>query len=186
MPSVTKMLLIKEKEGLEISAWYFWPMRQYFFLIAIVLLASPGFGQTPALLDTDFGADAAFALPSSERPLEAPATFSNSFVVSRPERVSSARKWWILSGVALTAATVADLATSVGRNEANPALRGPNGQFSVARGASIKISVTGATLLIQSLMTRRRPDLYRTSTVVNTIGAGAFAASAIYNQRIAH
>jgi hypothetical protein len=94
---------------------------------------------------------------------------------------SNAKKWWILSGLALTAASMADLETSIGHNEANPALQGSTGKFSMGRGISLKLGLAGATILFQSLIARHRPALYETSAIVNTIGSGVLTAAAIHN-----
>jgi hypothetical protein len=98
-----------------------------------------------------------------------------------PHAHSNAKKWWVLSGIAMTAASLVDFDTSMGHNEANPALQTPTGQFSVARGLSLKLGLAGATMLFQALITRRHPELYGPSAVVNTIAAGAFGAAALHN-----
>jgi hypothetical protein len=94
---------------------------------------------------------------------------------------SNAKKWWVLSGIAMTAASLVDFGTSMGHNEANPALQNSAGQFSAARGLSLKLGLAGATMLFQAIITRHRPELYGPSAVVNTIAAGAFGAAAIHN-----
>jgi hypothetical protein len=93
-----------------------------------------------------------------------------------------ARKWWIVSGVALTAASLADFGTSVGRNEMNPLLQTSAGQFSAAKAAGLKIGISSVTLLVQALIARRKPELYAPCAVANFVGAGAFGAAAAHNR----
>src|SRR5580698_9422355 len=71
------------------------------------------------------------------------------FTAASPKTPSNGKKWWVLSGVALTAASMVDFGTSVGHNETNPALRSFTGQFSIGRGISIKLGLAGATMLFQ-------------------------------------
>ena len=98
-----------------------------------------------------------------------------------PAARPTARKWWVLSAVALTAASLADFGTSMGHNEANPLLQSSNGQFSVAKGLSLKLGLAGATVLVQALITRHHPDLYKACAIANVTGAGAFTAIAVHN-----
>jgi hypothetical protein len=106
--------------------------------------------------------------------------------VVAPHAHSNAKKWWVLSGIAMTAASLVDFGTSMGHNEANPALQAPNGQFSVARGLSLKLGLAGATMLFQALITRHHPEMYGPSAVINTVAAGAFGAAAIHNTNTPH
>jgi hypothetical protein len=103
-----------------------------------------------------------------------------------PKTTSHAKTWWILSGVVLTASSLVDLGTSLGHKEANPALSGSSGQISVGRGVSLKLGLSGVTLLVQSLITRHRPDLLGPSAVVNVIEAGAFGAVSLHNVNTPH
>jgi hypothetical protein len=96
-------------------------------------------------------------------------------------KTSHARTWWLISGAVLTAASMTDLATSVGHNEANPLLQTSSGRFSVDRAVSLKLGLTGVSMLVQSLVTRHRPGLYSTCIGVNAIGAGVFAGTALHN-----
>jgi hypothetical protein len=98
-----------------------------------------------------------------------------------PKEPSRAKKWWVLSGVVLTAASLVDFGASIGHKEANPALQNSTGEFSIARGISLKLGLSGATLLFQSLIGRRRPELYGPSAIANLLGAGAFGAAAIHD-----
>jgi hypothetical protein len=130
-----------------------------------------------------------FTLPSSSSsaiiPERAPAvapTESITLPQPVPARASSnAKKWWVISGIAMTAASLADFGTSMGHIEANPALQTSTGQFSAARGLSLKLGIAGATMLFQALITRHHKELYGPCAVINAVGAGAFGAAAIHN-----
>jgi hypothetical protein len=126
-----------------------------------------------------------FAVPSSNLPERTGAEPASAAItlppVVAPTVHSNAKKWWVLSGIALTAASLVDFGTSMGHNEANPALQTSSGQFSAARGLSLKLGLAGATMLFQAIITRHRPELYGPCAVVNTVGAGAFGAVAVHN-----
>lgn len=160
--------------------------------LAVIFLtaALAGAAHAQSFRDRSLLADASAATPSAVAPSPsalAPVVPSRLFAtptVIAPKSSSRARTMWILSGLALTAASMADLGTSIGGNEANPALRGSNGQFSVGRGVSIKLGITGVTMLVQSLLTRHRSDLYGPSTVINMVGAGVLGGVAYHNANV--
>src|ERR1700730_3189288 len=65
-------------------------------------------------------------------------------------------KLWRISAAVLGAVTIADMQSSVGRQEANPFLASPNGQFG-GRGMALKGAGIGAMLGVQYLMVRKHP-----------------------------
>ena len=74
----------------------------------------------------------------------------------------------------------ADLATSVGKRELNPALRGADGRFG-GRGIAVKSLVTGSALAGQWLLVRRAPESGKYAAVANFGMAGVFTAAAVHN-----
>ncbi len=56
-----------------------------------------------------------------------------------------------LTFAAAVAAQVLDLHSSVGKREANPLLRGPDGRFDLGRGAAFKLGILGALFAAQEL-----------------------------------
>lgn len=90
------------------------------------------------------------------------------------------RRWWLTSVAALVGANAADVASSYGRQEANPLLRSGAGRFN-ARSAGIKIGIVGGVLALQSFALRKAPEAHRTLAITNFAGAGAMAAIAAKN-----
>ena len=66
-------------------------------------------------------------------------------------------KLWKFSAAMLTAVTIADMQSSVGRQEANPLLASQNGQFS-GQGVALKGLMVGGLLGVQWVMLRRNPQ----------------------------
>lgn len=93
------------------------------------------------------------------------------------------RKVWVVSAVALAAATAFDASSSAGRFEANPLLRNSRGEFSASKGIAIKSLITGGTLAVQALLMRKRPDagLEKACALVNFAAAGAVTGIAVRN-----
>ena len=149
--------------------------------IFVAAILAPGSAQAQSFLEKSYLADASAAMPSPVAPAVVPSRLFATPTVTAPKSNSRARTLWVLSGVALTAASMADLGTSLGHNEANPALRNSSGQFSAARGVSIKLGVSGVTLLVQSLLMRHRHDMYGTSAAINLVGAGIMGGVAYHN-----
>lgn len=95
-------------------------------------------------------------------------------------------KWkraWAWSAAAFAASAVADAASSRGRYELNPVLRGPDGHFG-AKGMAIKFSMTGAILAGQWLLLRKHPGQAQTATWANFGAAGLTGAAAGRNLAI--
>jgi hypothetical protein len=84
---------------------------------------------------------------------------------------------------AVLAANVADAATSWRSQEANPVVAGTGTQFGVT-SVAIKSGFVGASLLIQHLALRHRPDLYKRLAWMNLITSGAFAGIASHNMSV--
>ncbi len=99
-----------------------------------------------------------------------------------PHRTRS-KKQWVLSAVALVAANILDARSSVGRQELNPLLRNSRGEFSRGRAVAIKSAGIGGVLALEAVLMRTRPELCRTSSLVNFVSAGAVTATAINNSR---
>jgi hypothetical protein len=86
---------------------------------------------------------------------------------------------WRVSAAVLGAVTIADMQSSVGRQEGNPFLASQNGQFS-GRGIALKGAGVGAMLGVQWLMLRKHPR-------ADKYAAGAnFAASALTGAIVVH
>ena len=88
-------------------------------------------------------------------------------------------KLWRISAAVLGAVTIADMQSSMGRQEANPFLASQNGQFS-GRGMALKGAGVGAMLGVQWLMLRRNPQAAKYA-----IGAN-FAATALTGAIVVH
>ena len=156
-------------------------------LAAVYLAVGICFGQTTyQATDRLLPQTVYFGLPMNTS-LETPAP--HNLLASPPEpiiaapeaRKSHAKTWWLVSGLVLTAASMSDLATSLGHNEANPLLQNSSGRFSMDRAVSVKLGLTGITMVIQSLLTRHRPGLYGTCIGVNAAASGIFAGTALHN-----
>ena len=91
------------------------------------------------------------------------------------------KKRWIASAVGLAAASLVDARSSLGRYEGNPLLRNERGQFAAGRGIAMKAGATGGMVVIQGILARRRPELYKPSSLVNLGAAGAFGVAAWRN-----
>jgi len=115
-----------------------------------------------------------------------------AFVQTEFAQVESApnegKKRWLLSAVALIAASALDAHASQSRYEINPLLRGSNGTFSNRRGFVIKSAAGGGMLLLQAILIKRNPDrnLYRPFALTNGIIAGVSAGAAFRNYQAPH
>jgi hypothetical protein len=92
------------------------------------------------------------------------------------------RRWWLASVAALVGAHAADVASSYGRQEANPLLRMGSGRFD-ARSMGIKMGIVGGVVALQCLALRKMPEAHRSLAVTNLAGSGAMAALAARNWR---
>src|SRR5262245_57490769 len=93
-------------------------------------------------------------------------------------RGTGSRLWkWSLAAIA--AGNAADMATSMGRYELNPVLG--VGRFG-PRATGIKVGLSTATIGLQYLMLRRRPEAARKLSYVNFGMAAATSGAAAYNR----
>ena len=96
-----------------------------------------------------------------------------------PAETRRGRVWRISVGL-LAGAVAADAHSSWGRIEVNPLLRGPDGRFA-ARGAAVKGSLLGATVLTQYLLLRRAPKAEPYAAAAKFAVASALAGVAAHN-----
>ncbi|MBK7928347.1 MAG: hypothetical protein IPJ98_12890 [Bryobacterales bacterium] len=126
--------------------------------------------------------------PTPGEPSHAASTLSPALVERLrteppPQRpLAPPTRLWKASLAALAIATAADLATSLGKRELNPALRSADGRFG-ARGVAIKSLVTGSSLAGQWFLVRRSPQAAPYAAVANFGMAGVFSAAALHNSR---
>jgi hypothetical protein len=92
-------------------------------------------------------------------------------------------KLWKFSAVMLTAVTIADMQSSVGRQEANPLLASQSGQFS-GQGVAIKGLVVGGVLGVQWIMLRRNPQASKYAAGANFAMAAITGAVVVHNHMI--
>ncbi|MCS6953979.1 MAG: hypothetical protein RMK57_04885 [Bryobacterales bacterium] len=83
-----------------------------------------------------------------------------------------------LTFAAVAVAQILDVHSSLGRREANPLLRGPDGRFSVGRGVGVKLGVLAGLWAAQELYPSQEWNW------VNLGYAGATTAIAIRNYRL--
>ena len=90
------------------------------------------------------------------------------------------RKLWKISLAVLSTASIADASTSWNQREANPLLRNGNGNFG-GKAVAIKGLLAGSTLVYQYYMIRKKPEMERTATTLNFVGAAIFGGIAAHN-----
>lgn len=111
---------------------------------------------------------------------------SGSMVVERPVVEQKQTKWkkaWAWSAAALMTSVALDTASSMGRQEMNPLLRGPMGQFN-ARSAALKFGIAGALLGSQYLLLKKHPEQAAWATTGNFAAAGLTSGIAVRNFRL--
>lgn len=172
---------------------FFSRTRVLFAVMTLTLAAHYSFAQShreasalgAEAVAIDPGSPALSALPSlPSNGLPDAALHSNVFGTVREVTKTvpmSDRVLWIVSSLALSAAEAADLGTSVGRNEANPLLQNSAGRIAVGRAVGIKVSLSGAMILVQAALARRNPSVYRSSAIINFLGAGVIGGVAAHN-----
>jgi hypothetical protein len=92
-------------------------------------------------------------------------------------------KLWKLSAAMLTAVTVADVQSSMGRQEANPLLASQGGQFS-GQGVALKGLMVGGLLGVQWVMLRRNPQASKYAAGANFAMAAITGAVVVHNHMI--
>jgi hypothetical protein len=113
--------------------------------------------------------------------LVAPATMEPSPRTVEPHRtVPPGRTLYLWSVATLAASGAADVASSWRRPEANPVLAGPGSTFG-GGSVAIKLGLVGSSILLERLVLRHRPDLYRRVAWLNFGIAGAQAAVVGHN-----
>ena len=94
--------------------------------------------------------------------------------------VPRGRTFYRWSVAILAASGAADIASSWGRPEANPVLASPGSTFG-AGSAALKVGLVGSSFLLERVVLRHRPDLYRHVAWLNIGIAGAQGAVVRHN-----
>jgi len=85
--------------------------------------------------------------------------------------------------VSVLAANAVDVHSSWQMQEANPLVAGGSSHFN-GTSVAIKAGLVGTSLLMQHVILRHRPDMYRKLTWLNFVSAGALGGVAAYNSRL--
>ena len=94
--------------------------------------------------------------------------------------VPPGRAFYGWSVAVLAASSTADAASSWRRPEANPVLAGSGSTFG-AGSVAVKLGLVGSSFLLERLVLRHRPDLYRRVAWLNFGIAGALGAVVRHN-----
>ena len=97
--------------------------------------------------------------------------------------VPPGRTFYLWSVATLAASGAADVASSWRRPEANPVMAGPGSTFG-GGSVAIKLGLVGSSILLERLVLRHRPDLYRRVAWLNFGIAGAQAAVVRHNMSL--
>ena len=92
-------------------------------------------------------------------------------------------KLWRVSAAVLGAVTIADMQSSVGRQEGNPLLASQNGQFS-GRGIALKGAGVGAMIGVQYFLLRRNPHAAKYAAGANFAAAALTGAIVVHNHMV--
>jgi len=92
-------------------------------------------------------------------------------------------KLWKVSAAMLTAVTIADVQSSMGRQEANPLLSSQSGQFS-AQGVALKSLMVGGLLGVQWVLLRRNPQASKYAAGANFAMTALTGAAVVHNHMI--
>ncbi len=90
---------------------------------------------------------------------------------------------WRVSAAVLGAVTIADMQSSVGRQEGNPLLSSQNGQFS-GRGMALKGAGVGAMIGVQYFMLRKNPHAAKYAAGANFAAAALTGAIVVHNHMV--
>jgi len=105
----------------------------------------------------------------------------NNPILVQPQAIApTGRTMYRWSIAAVLAGSVADVASGWRAQEANPVVAGTGNQFGV-QSVAIKSGLVGTSLLIQHIVLRHRPDLYKRMAWMNLITSGALGGVAGYN-----
>src|SRR5258708_20789603 len=102
---------------------------------------------------------------------------------SQAEEYHSHNKLWRFSAAFLGAVTIADMQSSVGRQEGNPLLASQNGQFS-GRGMALKGAGVGAMLGVQWLLLRKNPNAAKYAAGANFSMGPLTGAAVVHNHMV--
>jgi len=145
-------------------------------LITLVLLSFPVLAQiTPLLPIRPANIGDMTAAPAVSRLETGTRTLERTVLPGR-----SLYRWSI---AAVVAANAADVASSWSQQEANPVIAGGGAQFG-ASSVAIKTGFVAASLVIQHVALRHRPDLYKRLSWLNFGTAGVLGGVANYNMRV--
>jgi hypothetical protein len=109
------------------------------------------------------------------------ATVEPSLRPAEPNRtLAHGSAFYSWSAAILAVSGVADVASSWHRPEANPVMAGPQSTFG-GRSVAIKLGLVGTSFLLERVVLRHRPDLYRRIAWLNLGIAGAQAAVVGHN-----
>jgi hypothetical protein len=144
-------------------------------LLTILLIGLPLAAQTnPTVSASLLPADASLPTASNSlvaRPLQ---------TVEPPLTAPRGRTFYRWSLAILAASSVADVASSWRRPEANPVVAGSGSNFG-GESIAIKLGLVGSSFLLEHLVLRHRPDLYRRVAWLNFGIAGAQGAVVQHN-----
>jgi hypothetical protein len=103
-------------------------------------------------------------------------------VIAQHEKTSKLPTLWKFSLAALAGANAADVASSWGKRELNPALAAPSAKFG-AQSAMLKVAIVGVVVGVEYIATRRHPSpgLYKVLSIVNFGDAGIIGGVAVRN-----
>jgi len=151
------------------------PMHIYMRLLTILLF---GFSLAAQVNPT---ASASFFPAGVPLPAAPNAVMEPSLRTVEPNRtVPPGRAFYLWSVAILAASGAADVASSWRRPEANPVVAGPGSTFG-AGSAAIKLGLVGSSFLLERLVLRHRPDLYRHVAWLNLGTAGVQGAVVRHN-----
>ncbi len=105
---------------------------------------------------------------------------AQEFVV---DQHSGHTKLWKVSAALLGAVTIADMQSSVGRQEANPLLTSQNGQFNM-QGMALKGALVGGLVGVQWLMLRHNPHAAKYAAGANFAATALTGAIVVHNHMI--
>jgi len=92
-------------------------------------------------------------------------------------------KLWRPSAAVLGAVTIADMQSSVGRQEGNPLLRSNTGRFS-GRGVALKSLIVGSAVAGQWLVLRKNPHAAGPAAAMNFAVSAATGAIVVRNHMV--
>ena len=104
-------------------------------------------------------------------------------ISTRDRERASANALYRWSMVTLLAANAADVASSWRNTEANPVIAAPAAQFGLT-SVAIKSGFVGASLVLQHVVLRHRPDAAKRLAWMNFVSSGVLGGVAAHNIRL--